>query len=97
MIDIEHTIALEAEDYPELRDLHAGGRRRMIDRAVSRLRRRRPYWLISLIALAPGVLLILVTTRETVQVRHGWWIAWVCRRVLGVGRARVPSAFPVVV
>ena len=77
MTDLEQNIAREAEDYPELRDLHAGERRRFIARAMNRVRRRRPYWLFSLVAIAPGVLLVLLATRDTFQIRHGTWLAWV--------------------
>ena len=77
MTNLEHSIAREAEDYPELRDLHAGERRRFIARAMNRERRRRPYWLFCLTALAPGVVLILLATRETFQIRHGSWLAGV--------------------
>src|SRR5688500_7053550 len=77
MTDLEQSIAREAEDYPELRDLHAGERGRFIARAMNRVRRRRPYWLFSLTALAPGILLILLATREAFQTRHGHWLAWV--------------------
>ena len=77
MNKFEQSIAREAEDYPELRDLHAGERRRFIARAMNHVRRRRPYWLFSLTVMAPGVVLILLATRETFQIRHGHWLAWV--------------------
>ena len=77
MNTFEQRIAREAEDYPELRDLHAGERSRFIGRAMNRARRGRPYWLFSLTAMAPGVVLILLATRETFQIRSAYWLAWV--------------------
>ena len=75
-MSIEQTIAREAESYPELHDLHAGDRADIIDLAIDRLRRRRTYWVVSLAALAPGVLLIILMTRQSIQVRHGHWLGW---------------------
>ena len=75
-MSIERSIARVAESYLALRDLHAGDRDAVIDLAIERLRRRRTYWVVNLAALAPGVLLILLMTRQSFQVRQGDWLAW---------------------
>ena len=63
-----------AEDYRELRDLHRGERVWLVQAAADHARRWWGYWVASLAAVAPGVALLVVSTREDFRDTYGRWI-----------------------